>query len=81
MLRRKVINQEFNRRIYDNPEVKVWDGELNKALKVLKARSGAYGTMRVLRFRRDYPGKGDRRRAKAIMAQDRSKRMLEKEGS
>ena len=60
----------------DNPEVYVIDGNIEAAIRLLKVRSGVYGTMRVLRLRRDHPGRGERKRAKAIMAKDRSKRML-----
>jgi ribosomal protein S21 len=64
------------RRIFDDPEVKVFANDIEKALKRLRIRTQKYGTLKALATRRKYPAKTDRARRKRLIA---SKRFLRRE--
>jgi len=65
-------------RLKDNPEIFVKDKNLDRAIKSLKLRSGAYGTRVILKLRRENPGRGAWKKAKAKKALKRLMRKMEK---
>lgn len=62
----------------DNNEVYVINGNIEKAISMLKARSGVYGIRGLLKLRESYPGLGGRKKAKQKRALKRIMRKREK---
>ena len=58
----------------DNPVVKVHDGNLNRALRILRTRLENLKLFPTLRERRENPTTSDRRKAKEKRARLRKKR-------
>ena len=52
----------------DDPLVYCYDGDLDRAIKVLRKKVGNYGTFGALKFRKRYPSAGDRKKAKRYIA-------------
>jgi len=62
----------------DNPKVHVFDGDLNRALKNFNRRFQSAGVGRILKMRRENPGRCDRLRAKKRRAYERFRRFKKK---
>lgn len=60
--------------IRDNPEVRVFDGDLNRALKNFNRRFQNAGVGRILKMRRKHPARCDRLRAKRQRSLERYQR-------
>jgi ribosomal protein S21 len=70
-MKKRVEHFVFRSRILDNPEVRVLDGDLFKAMKNFKVRVGRLGTFGELKRRRLDASVPARRRAKKLTAQRR----------
>ena len=65
-------------RIKDNPVAYCYDGDVDRAIKVLRRQVANYGTYGAIRFRRRFPGAGVRRKAKVRRAMKRLERARER---
>ena len=50
----------------DNPVVRVFDGNLDAAIRLLKRKVANYGTYGKLKFRSSYIRRGEKKRAKQL---------------
>ena len=58
--------------------VKVFDGNVEGALRAFKKQVGFNGVFKTIKFRERYPGNGDRKKAKQMRARKRLERAREK---
>ena len=65
-------------RIQDNPKIFIRDDNLERAIKLLKSRFGAYGTRTILKMRALNPGRSAWKRAKRKKSLKRYMRAKEK---
>jgi len=68
------INTYWRKARQDGDVTKVYQRDINKVIREYKAKLGVYGTLKVLRNRRDNPSCQARRRAKDRSATVRFKR-------
>ena len=59
--------------IRDDPVVKIWDGNIEGAIRALKRKTESLGNFKALNLRRRYPSKQDRARVKARKATRRAR--------
>ena len=64
--------QTMNKIKFDDPAVRVYPGQIDKAIRILKTRVGKYGTFKTLRNRTLFPKTSDRKRFKERMATKRA---------
>ena len=67
--------QTMNKIKFDDPAVRVYPGQIDKAIRILKTRVGKYGTFKTLRNRTLFPKSSDRKRHKERIA---TKRVLKR---